>query len=254
MESEIIYDYLYNYIGTMELSKKYNIHRWKIQKILKENNIKLRKKTPNYKINHHYFSKFTDDSCYWAGFILADGYIRNNNRNTLILKLQKDDSSHLNKFKLFTNYDGDVKIKDNYCIISVSSDKIVNDLCENFDITNNKSLTCYISDKIPLEFINSYIRGYFDGDGSITYTTTHTISFTGTYETVDYIRNYFNQHVGIKLKSKDMPDITKNGNVYVIFYSGKSAYNCLTHIYEDANIYLERKYKKYINLKYNYGR
>lgn len=242
----IINDYTINYLSNSKLAIKYNLHRGTIQRILIENNIKLRKKTPNINVNHHYFSKYNDDNCYWAGFILADGHIRSNRRNTLIIKLKISDSPHLEKFKTAINFGGRIIKKTTYCSITISSPQIIKDLENNFDIKTKKSLTCYISDNIPLMYLKHYIRGYFDGDGSISKKTMN-INFLGTYKTVNFIRNYFFDYCKIKLRSKNLPDVSKNKNIHVISYSGKTAYKCLNHLYEKSKYYLDRKYLLYYN-------
>lgn len=165
---------------------------------------------------------------------MADGYIRTNKRNSLVIKLKKSDSNHLKKFKNDIEYLGDVKIKNNYCILTISSSKIINDLKENFDITTKKSLTCFVSEKIPIKLMRHYIRGYFDGDGSITKTTTETISFLGTNKTLEYISDYFFSYCNIKLRTKDKPNITKNKNIFVIYYSGISALKVLKILYNST--------------------
>lgn len=247
MKEDVVNDYVKNYLGTMELSQKYGVSRTTIQRYLKKSNVKLRKKTPKLRVNHFYFSEYNVDSCYWAGFILADGYVRTNNRFTLEIKLQKGDVKHLEKFKKMIGYEGRIIEREKYFNITISSQQIIEDLKNNFNILNKKSLTCFITNKIPNKYLNDFIRGYFDGDGCITYTTTDTISFLGTKETVDFIRNYF-FGLGIKLRSKDMPQITKNGNICVINYSGISAFKCLNIIYNKSTIYLDRKYLKYFCL------
>ena len=252
MKKNIINDYVYNYLGTTELSVKYGIHRVTIQRILKRNDVKLRKKTSGIKVNNYYFHKYTKESCYWAGFILADGYIRTKNRFTLEIKLQKQDVNHLKKFKENINYEGRVIEKENYYIISISSPQIIKDLNENFEIYNKKSLTCHISEKIPKKFLKDFIRGYFDGDGSITYTTTDTISFLGTEKTINFIRNYFYKKIKLRLRSKEMPNIIKHDNIFIIFYSGKSAFKCLRHLYHNSTTHLDRKYRKYYDISKKY--
>lgn len=252
MEKQIINDYLNNFLSNHELSVKYGLHRVTIQRVLKKNGIDLRKKTPKLKVNHNFFSEYNEFSCYWAGFILADGYVRTNKRNTLVIKLKKDDNVHLENFKRDIEYIGDVKIKNNYSVLTISSSKIINDLKENFDITTKKSLTCFVSEKIPLIYMKHYIRGYFDGDGSITKTTTETISFLGTEKTLNYIRNYFFSYCKIKLRSKDIPQITKNKNICAIFYSGISAYKILKFLYENSNRFLNRKFFLYNKIKEKY--
>jgi len=250
---DIINDYTYNYLGTNELARKYGLHRMTIQRRLKKANIKLRKKTPQYRVNHHFFSQYNENSCYWAGFILADGYIRNKNRFTLEIKLQKGDVEHLYKFKRNVEYEGKIIERDTYYSITISSEQIINDLFTMFNIYNNKSLTCFISDKIPIKYLKDFIRGYFDGDGCITHTTTDTINFLGTNKTINFIREYFFTIVGIKLRSKEMPNITTNGNICVINYSGKSAFKCLHYMYNNSTTYLDRKFFKYGNLIKKYS-
>jgi hypothetical protein len=253
MKNLIVNDYVNNYLGTQELACKYNLHRATIQRYLIGAGIQLRKRTSRIRVNNFYFSKYNKENCYWAGFILADGYIRTNKRYTLEIKLQKQDVDHLNKFKKTIEYEGTVFERKEYYSITISSPQIIKDLQNNFEIYNKKSLTCGISNKIPKKYLRDYICGYFDGDGCVSYTTTDTISFLGTEKTVDFIRKYFFEVVKIKLRSKDMPDITYNQNICAIFYYGKSAFKCLKYLYDKSTVYLNRKYNKYNCLieKYN---
>lgn len=253
MKEEIINDYVNNYLGTMELAQKYNVNRITIQRCLIAANVKLRRITPKTKVNHFYFSNYSEENCYWAGFILADGYIRTKKRFTLEIKLQKQDVAHLHKIKSSMEFKGNIIERETYFNITISSPQIIEDLNNNFGIYNKKSLTCTIIEKIPKMYLKDFIRGYFDGDGCITHTTTATISFLGTERTVDFIRKYFYNEVGIRLRSKEMPDITHNKNICCIFYSGKSAFKCLHHMYENSTQFLDRKYLKYCSLIEKYS-
>lgn len=252
LEKDIINDYINNYIGVIELSSKYNLHRTIIQRILLRCGIVLRKNTPKTKVNHFFFSEYNENSCYWAGFILADGYIRNKGRFTLSIGLQKRDLSHLTKFKDLTKFEGKIHEEQNCFKISISSKQIIDDLLNNFELYNKKSLTCYISDKVPKKYLKDFIRGYFDGDGCISYTATDTISFVGTNKTLLTIRDYFYKDCKIKLRSKDFPNIIEHGNVYTLYYNGISAFKCIDNMYLNANNYLERKYDLYLKLKEKY--
>lgn len=68
-------------IGTLKLSSTYKIHRSTIQAILIRNGIKLRSTSPYYHYNVNFFSTYTKESCYWGGFVAADGYIRKSRTN-----------------------------------------------------------------------------------------------------------------------------------------------------------------------------
>jgi hypothetical protein len=246
MIKEIINDYLSG-IQNYELSAKYNLHRTTITRILKGANIKLEKPKSKKKLNNNFFSEYNANSCYWAGFILADGNIRKN-RNTLHIKLKKSDESHLLDFlKSISAHDHKIHYFESYCYIDICSDKIKHDLLMYFNITSKKTYTAIISKKIPKSYMKDFIRGYFDGDGCITYTTTHTISFVGTYDVLDFLRNLFHDEIKITLKSKNIvPPISNfKNNVGTINYSGKNAKKILDFMYKNSEIYLKRKFDLY---------
>lgn len=252
IKDQIKNDYLNNFLSNAELSKKYKLHRVSIRRILKSEKVKLRKRTPGTKVNHFFFSSYSRESCYWAGFLLADGYIRTNKRFTIELKLQKRDYTHLQKMKKSLNFEGRIIEKETYCNVSISSSQLVCDLLNKFEIGTKKSLTCYISDKIPKKYLCDFIRGYFDGDGSISFTSTDAISILGTKRTISFIREYFFNYCKIKLRSKDKPVISKLTNIYAISYSGISAFKCAHKLYEKAVLYLDRKQLLYLDMKEKY--
>jgi len=244
-------DYVRGFMSNASLAKKYNIHRKTVKECLKAQGVALRKRTPQTPVDHFFFAKYNAESCYWAGFILADGYIRNNKRFLTEIKLQKRDELHLRKFKKAIGFLGDIKERTNYFSISISSSQIVSDLANKFEIHNNKSLTCHISSKVPIRYLRDYIRGYFDGDGCITGALSRPIiSFTGTRATSTFIRDYFYNVCNIKLRSKDKPDIIKwnTNKVSVINYSGIAAFRCLDHMYHGSKNFLDRKRDKYLAL------
>lgn len=241
-------DYETTFMSNAALAKKYGLHRKTIKDCLKSQGVQLRKRTPATRVNHFFFSEYNKESCYWAGFILADGYIRSQKRFSLEIKLQKQDALHLHKFKKAIQFAGVIKERPEYFSISVSSTQIISDLANNFEIHNCKSLTCFISAKIPLKYMKDFIRGYFDGDGCITRTSIDAINFTGTDATLNFVRDYFFHECDIKLRSKDKPVIakTKNKKIGAIHYSGLSAFKCLHHMYNNSATHLTRKYNKYM--------
>ena len=106
------------------------------------------------------------DSFYWIGFILADGHISNSER--IKISLSNKDRNHLQKF---VDYLGcsDIIEKDSMCSTSLQNKEICIQLCEKFNIKNNKTydpmdLNKYYFDK---ELLFSLIIGFIDGDGSI---------------------------------------------------------------------------------------
>ena len=245
LEKNIVNDYLNN-ISTMAITRKYNISRSTVQKYLIKNNIKFHKRMTSKIFNHNFFSDYTKESCYWAGFILADGYLRKKT-NGLEILLHKKDSEHLLNFTKLLGFREDIrKFYKIGCSISICSNKIKEDLENNFEIFNNKSLTCYISEKIPKELVSHFIRGYFDGDG--TFNCENRFQFLGTFKTCDYIRNFFKEN-GIVKQNGETPKITLRKNKHDLYYV-KYSKNLSKKIYE---ILFENSYDK-IRLKRKYDK
>ncbi len=100
IEKDIIDLYNDGY-GTMEISQKCGVHRATVQRVLQRNNIDLRKRTPvHYDI--HFFDEYNENSCYWAGFIAADGYVRSD-RAAVTIHLASADYEHLLKLAKLTD-------------------------------------------------------------------------------------------------------------------------------------------------------
>jgi len=254
-ELDIINDYKSG-VSNGELAIKYNVHRVTIGRILKRNGIKLHKNKSFILCNKDFFNTYTNESCYWAGFILADGNIRKK-RNSLQIKLATVDKEHLFNFLNSIKCDEYYRVKEynyehSYVSLTISLDEFKNNLFKNFEIGPQKTYSAIISEKIPKDKIKHFIRGYLDGDGSITKTTVPSVSFVGTIKVIGYLTNYFKNDLNVELKSKnDVPPINnlKNG-VGAISYSGKNAKKILTELYNDinSNIFLKRKYDKYKEL------
>lgn len=237
-------------LSNKELSIKFNLHRTTIQRLLKKENIKLHKRKSTLVCNKDFFMSYTKESCYWAGFILADGYIRKNSSN-LHIKLHKKDSNHLSNFLRCLNISESdvikmVKHRENYSYIDLHVDELVLGLKKLFSIINKKSLTAKIDKKIPKKMLKHFIRGYFDGDGSISSIEGiyPVISFTGTLDTLNSIIDFCSKN---KLKENHTPKIyIRYHNVVGSFsYYGKDFikkfYNLL---YEDSNEKIELLRKK----------
>lgn len=245
---QLILNLYQNGKGTMQISQELNLHRTTIQKYLKLNNIELRKRSSKSNYNINFFSSFSKESCYWAGFIMADGCIR---KNTLHIKLAIKDKEHLQKFLNSINSNHPIYIKKDYVYISISGKWFLQDLKDNFNILPRKTYIAEFPLQLPTEFYSDFIRGYFDGDGCITKTSCPTINFVGTINILNNLNLFFN-NLDIKLKSgnKSAPiQKTKTNNIGSIHYSGKNAQKILNKLYlnTDNKLRLDRKYERYIN-------
>jgi hypothetical protein len=240
--------------GTNELAVLFQLNRATIQRCLIRNNIILRKTSPyKKKYNVKFFDTYNAESCYWAGFILADGCVRSD-RDAVEIHLKESDKEHLLKFAKAIGFTGNL-VYDKYSkaySISIAGKWFPAALEKNFSITKQKSLSSIFPDQVPKEYFNHLIRGIFDGDGCITKTTCATINFIGTNELL-FKLSYLFFDCGVRLKSKNTysPLVkTKNEKISHIHFSGKNAGIILDWLYSNSleGNRLNRKYFKYMNM------
>ena len=105
----------------------------------------------------------------------------------------------------------------------------------------NKTFELKFPTFLPNELKSHFIRGYIDGDGCI-YVNNKKISLEvlGTNEFLKGYKEWANEG-NSKIYNCSKSEIKR------VINSNKQALNILERIYKDATIYLERKYKKYID-------
>lgn len=210
----------------------------------------------------------TEEKAYWLGFIFADGYISYSEKNMKKgqlattyctgIKLQWSDREHLKKFNksISGNYkvfketshpDGFRQKITEAAKILVYSQQMYNDLNKYFD--RDKTYTTKFPD-IQDDLMRHFIRGYFDGDGCLSLIDEKVyVKFLGAskefhegLKNVLYKNNFiFTSSSKINSYETEMYYISINRNLEKIKF--------LDWIYQDCNIYLDRKYEKYLNCK-----
>ena len=242
-------------IGVMELSRQYSVHRSTIQRLLIKYDVEFHSRVPVNSYNYTFFKSYTPESCYWAGFIMADGHIRSgSHENALSIKLSIQDYDHLVKFKRIIGYIGNIyKNKDDtYCYINLSGELLIKTLRNNFNITTRKSLTAEFPKLIPVDMITHFIRGYFDGDGTVCIVKHRLVcGFIGTYDMLTNIQDYFlcngirarTETGKIKLFHRSLK------NTYAFSHNSRNTKDMLKLMYENSTelCRLDRKYKFFVS-------
>jgi hypothetical protein len=169
------------------LSKELNCSISFIKKIWQENNVSEKyKKHQVYSLNENYFKIIdTDAKAYFLGFIAADGciYKRNNHQAMLSFSLKDIDVEVLENLKKELNTTKPICITKQTEVTTMATLQITSDiLCSdliNLGLGVRKTFDMSIKEimnNIPIKFWNSFILGYFDGDGSIDIPVDGTIS------------------------------------------------------------------------------
>ncbi len=200
------------------------------------------------RFNEHYFNIIDcDDKAYFLGYLMADGCVCTS-INRLDFGIHKKDISILHEFKIKLNSQNLVREYTKVAVINHTSKTLISDLAKH-GCTNKKSLTLQFPTTIPDNYIWSFIRGYFDGDGCVTSHMPNTnkdrirINFVGTKEFLTSLQILFN--TSYKLRTTG----TYKRNYVLEITSKKNIEYIVSHMYKNATIKLERKYnlcKSYI--------
>lgn len=127
------------------------------------------KKISKHPVNSNFFKIWTQEMAYILGFIGADGNICKTGRAHM-LHIACDDNDIILKIKKVLEYGGPIhqKSRDNGKIsysLRICDCIIFQDL-QKLNITERKSLT-FTPPRIPKNLVRHFIRGYFDGDDSV---------------------------------------------------------------------------------------
>lgn len=266
--------------STREIGKIMNTSGTTISKHLQKMGVKIKdlhKSRQIYSFNENYFKTIDDEhKAYWLGFIAADGCVleptyRVSKRTGKIIRkeqgalqigLQEKDKAHLEKFQK--------DIKDTHRInfskkrkaydIKILSNIICMDL-QQYNIVPRKSLVLEFPDNIREDLLRHFIRGYFDGDGSIAFCKNKKgvisigsiqVSIIGTVMFLNTLNNILEDELQFKEKVVDLGNRYKPVTKTIFFSSIAHTKKFLDFIYKDSTIYLDRKYERYLifNKKY----
>lgn len=219
-----------------------------VRKILKSTGVQtrsLKEAGRKYLIKHNAFSKYTEESLYWAGFLHGDGYFYTGNKKSyeINLKLSYKDFDHLEKLKTFLGSDHKITINTDThfgsaykkCHLKVKSDQLVKDLFEYGVVEKDNPI-------LPEQVANNhhFWRGCVDSDGSIIDGKVKAINLVGSWNLIQYFFNFCDKHVGLV---KATPKLVKNQtNLYCLQINKKSQAKELAQLlYGNASISLDRK-------------
>ena len=245
-----------------ELLNKYNFKSYSSMKSwLYRNKIKLselRNKNIVYsKYNDYLYD--CDELYYLIGMIASDGTIDSEKgRNRIRILLHKNDVDVLDKIKDFVfENSNEIKYyysKEKYFTLCISDKRLIS-LCNKIGIYPNKTKTLELNfNYIPEKYIFSFLRGYFDADGTVTISQSKYKDkiYERKYLRARYCGNEFcmNLFKDTLLKFGIESNVTRCGidkYSYPFFQlSLKNQENIILFrekLYSNASIYMNRKYR-----------
>lgn len=242
-----------------KISKKYGLNKKTLAKYLKLNQIEITKKNDFPNCYEEAFDVIdTEEKAYWLGFLYADGYVCTN-EFSIGLNLSIKDIDHLRKFKNFIKYQYDIKISQTHqfgskscygkngrrlfmCSIKIGNKHLRQSLIDKGCIPRKSLILSFPDESVfkDKSLIRHFIRGYFDGDGTISSSKRiFSIQIVGTKNILEHIQEYLG--IGYLRQKKNC-----NEHIYRLTYFNKKAKKAAKIMYDNSSIYLQRKYNIYL--------
>lgn len=257
---EICKKALEEYLNTPEevrsltkLGSKYNIKRQTLSERFKKWGYEIINQQNKCRLNENCFDNMnTEEQFYWLGFMYADGNISKEG-NRVEMRLSLKDKDHLEKFRKFLQLTTEIRVGETngvkFCHLSVRNKHLWNTL-NRLGCTPQKSLTLIFPNlKLFKNTANilHFIRGYVDGDGCLTIfkdgdKLRTRLTMVGTESFLNSINYLFSNKGYIRNKS------TKNytNQAFELKFSDIPSRILARYLYENATIYLDRKYEKFL--------
>ena len=249
IKDDIVDKYVIQCRSSNSIAKDYGCYGSTVLLHLKRWNIPIRKERYNsaYNINTHFFDVIdTESKAYILGLLLADGHI--SKQDTIMLTLK--DKDVLEKYLSALDCNAPIKI-DRYGNFAVNIKcKILANRLREIGLHNRKSYGINIDkiiENIPSNLEHHFVRGLFDGDGSIKIYQYDYLKnpqlhfgFTGLHNVVEYIKRYLH----INTKTVKESDITYTG----VSSCRKTICDIYKILYKDATIYMDRKHDTFVEI------
>lgn len=245
------------------IAKKYTCSHHVILDILEQQGIPRDAKRfhRKYQLNEHYFDVIdTPNKAYILGLLHADG-CNKMDKGTISIALQESDKDLLETIRLEIESEKPLRFIDNsnkhtfgYTYENMYELQMFSvHMCEQLadkGIVPNKSLVIGFPEWLDDNLISHYVRGVFDGDGTITQTIVNEnnkptyAAIVGTDLFCQSLKVICNEILNINPSIYDSS--CHNGITKVISFTGKQKSKIfLDWIYQDAEIFLQRKYDRY---------
>jgi len=227
------------------LARRYDITYKAVLGLLERRGIQRRpRKTRTIPLDESVFDIVTEDSAYWAGFLMADGCISRTDKTrspAILVVLSAQDSAHLKSFRAFLKSQHAIKTYSRTDSFStkpkvkyqVRSLHLVEALAQ-FGVTDNKSDNGRV---FFLENNRHFWRGYIDGDGCWTSVNNKLrLSICGTDALLAQFQSFMHS-----ISPNITSSISHQANISILNCMHAASITIANYIYRDCSIYLPRK-------------
>lgn len=260
-EIDVIIDaYCNKKYGLVKTGKLVGVNQRIVRKVLISNNIHIRSlaeanransvNVRKYGVNDDYFDNESSNMAYILGFLAADGTVTKNG-NRIKIGLSSVDREFLELIKEELGVESnifDYETSNGYMVseLGFTSQKIKQKLTE-YNIIPGKTETFTFPTNLSKKYWIDFIRGYFDGDGSVGTAGPSAIRWqicSHRPQVLETIVEFLFSEYGIPKVSVQK---NEHGNsfLYRIQYSNNSTRKIFQILYTPNSLYLPRKFEKF---------
>lgn len=260
-EIDVIIDaYCNKKYGLVKTGKLVGVNQRIVRKVLISNNIHIRSlaeanransiNVRKYGVNDDYFDNESSNMAYILGFLAADGTVKKNG-NRIKIGLSSVDRKFLELIKEELGAESnifDYETSNGYMVseLGFTSQKIKQKLAE-YNIIPGKTETFTFPTNLSKKYWIDFIRGYFDGDGSVGTAGPSAIRWqicSHRPQVLETIVEFLFEEYGIPKVSVQK---NEHGNsfLYRIQYSNNSTRKIFQILYTPNSLYLPRKFEKF---------
>lgn len=238
------------------IAKLYNVSYNPINRIISDMGImrSASDRHRKYSFDESYFDKIdTHIKAYLYGLYLADGY-NATQQNKIRLSLHKQDYVLLERIKEILKYTGPIYNKDkvNQSELTIFSKKVSERFTE-LGIIRAKTFKTKFPEWLNERFYNSFILGYFDGDGCISIQeklyNKGNFSITGTTDLLYPIGEILKKQLEINCYFNKRHKKRDNNIISLVVCGNQQIIKIGEWLYKDCALFLNRKKVKFDYLK-----
>jgi len=187
----------------------------------------------------------SDQQAYWLGFLWADGTVGRG--RDVCLSLQSRDVPHLHRLRRALRASHPVRYyrygRLKFCRLAITSPHLVTALAHYGLVTPRKPRL----PRLPHKWHGAFVRGYFDGDGSITIYKRHRkkeaqVTISARYTSAQRLRLLLETH-------EIHATLQRDHRIWRVSITARQAIRQMrTWIYHGASDYLPRKRKRFFEI------
>ena len=238
-------------VSSSKIAKQVGVSKWYVLQLIPQEEKKTKAFYNTYSCNYQFFENIDNEvKAYFLGLFYADGY-NNQKIATLSLGFAEKDKELLEKFLIAIESDHKIvsrKREENaqtFYSTDISSRILSDDLARHGCI----QAKTHVLEKMPIlpdGLYRHFIRGYFDGDGSVYYTQSGntdkiTLSWTGNKPFLEDVQAYLIKELEVSKTAIYISHPDRNNLIGDLRYSNGTATKIHNWMYSDCQYYSERK-------------